>query len=73
MSKGLELAIYVVGGEEASKTARFVGMIDQFFDALNVHNYHHGMHSRKPFQEAYTTGDNPCLKVRVLLCIICDI
>ena len=63
MSKGLEL----VGGEEASETARFVGMIDQFFDALNVHNYHHGVHSRKPFQEPYTKGDDPRLKVHLIL------
>ena len=62
MSKGLEL----VGGEEASETARFVSMMDQFFDALNVHNYHYGIRSRKPFQEPYTKGDDYRLKVCAL-------
>lgn len=36
----------LVGGEEASETARFVSMVDKFFDTLNVHNYYHGTHSR---------------------------
>ena len=42
-------------------------MIDQFFDALNVHNYHYGIHSRKPFQEPYTKGDDSRLKVHLIL------
>ena len=51
VSKGLLL----VCGEEASETARFVSMADRFFDALNVHNYSHGVRSLKPFQLPYTS------------------
>ena len=45
VSKGLKLT----GGEEASETAHFVGMVDKFFDTLNVRNYTHGIYSRKRF------------------------
>ena len=32
---------------------RFVAMVNKFFDTLNVHNYDHGCHSRKMFQQPY--------------------
>ena len=55
--------IELTGGDEASETARFVGMVDKFFDALNVHNYTHGVHSRKRFKMTYTSGEDMRLKL----------
>ena len=59
MSKAIELT----GGQETSETARFAGMVDKFFDAVNVHNFTHGKHSRKMFQMPYTSGEDMRLKV----------
>ena len=47
----------------ASETAHFVGMVDHFFDCLNVHNYVHGIHKRKYFQMPYTSAADSRLKV----------
>ena len=59
MSKALELT----GGEDAIETVRFVKMMDRFFDALNVHNYTHGLHARKDFQMPYISAQDKRLKV----------
>ena len=40
VSKALEHS----GGDKASETAKFVRMMDQFFDCLNVMNLTNGMH-----------------------------
>ena len=66
-SKTVSKALELTGGEEAPETARFVGMVDKFFDALNVHNYTHGVHSRKWFQMPYTSSKDMRLKVYALL------
>ena len=63
LSDSVSKALQLTGGEEASETAKFVGMVDKFFDALNVHNYTHGIHSRKRFRMPYTTGKDMRLKV----------
>ena len=46
-------ALEQFGEDEVAETARFVGMMDKFFDTLNVHDYHHGYHSSKIFQQPY--------------------
>ena len=51
------------GGNEASATARFVNMMDKFFDALNVHNYTEGVYKRKRFKMPYTSSKDMRLKV----------
>ena len=53
VSKALELT----GGEEASGTATFVAYCDKWFDIFNVHNYVHGIHSRKESQEPITANN----------------
>ena len=63
LSESVSKALQLTGGEEASETARFVGMMDRFFDAVNVHNYSHGVHSRKMFQMPYTSSKDWRLKV----------
>ena len=59
MSKALLLR----GGSQASETSKFILFMDKFFDALNVHNYTHGVHARKPFQMPYTSPNDKRLKV----------
>ncbi len=59
VSKALELS----GEEDVTETVRFVAMVDKWFDALNVHNYTHGVHARKTFQLPYTSGHDRRLKV----------
>ena len=46
VSKALEMT----GGKDAQETAKFVGMLDKFFDCLNVNSFIKGKHSRKAFQ-----------------------
>jgi len=56
-------ALKLTGGEDATETSTFVDMMDKFFDSLNVHNYTHGLHSRKSFQMSYTLASDTRLKV----------
>ena len=51
-------------GEEGSETAKFVLMMDKFFDTLNVHNYDHEMHAKKKFQMPYRSAKDTRLTVR---------
>ena len=69
LSESVSKAFHLTGGEEASETAHFVGMMDKFFDCLNVHNYVHGIHKRKFFQMPYTSAADSRLKVCII--IIC--
>lgn len=62
-SDSVSKALSLTGGADASETAIFVGMMDKFFDCLNVHNYTSGVHSRKPFQMPYTSASDFRLKV----------
>ena len=64
-------AIHLTGGKEASETARFVDMVDKFFDSLNVHNYVHGIHKRKFFQMPYTAAADYRLKVHTHVLVMC--
>ena len=59
MSRALQLT----RGREASETAKFVEMMDKFFDSMNVHNYTEGVHKRKRFQMPYTTSKDMRLRV----------
>lgn len=59
MSKALPLVV----GVEAKETARFAEIMDKFFDALNVSNFHNGRRHRKPFCHPYRNGDDERLKV----------
>ncbi len=65
MSESVSKALELTGGNEASETARFVHIMDQFFDALNVHNYTHGIHARKQFQMPYVSAKDKRLKVHI--------
>ena len=54
MSKALSL----VGGESAKETAKFVAIMDKFFDTLNVTNFTNGKRKRKPFQDPYRSASD---------------
>ena len=58
LSESISKALQLTGGDEAVKTARFVNMMDKFFDALNVHNYTH------EFQMPCTTSKDKRVKVK---------
>ena len=47
LSETVSKALKTTGEEEAEGTAKFTEMMDKFFDCLNVHNYRHGIESRK--------------------------
>ena len=64
LSESVSMALKKTGGEEAEGTSKFADMMDKFFDCLNVHNYTHGIHSRKDFHKPYTSSDDARLKVR---------
>ena len=57
VSKALE------SNEETKETAKFISMIDKFFDALNVTNLVSGKQKKKLFQSPYTSSDDFRLKV----------
>ena len=75
LSESVSKALQLVGGDEVAETSKFVGMIDTFFDILNIHNYTHGVHARKPFQMPHTTrqttqGNSCCIMFFSLLSFI---
>ena len=53
----------LTGEQEAQETAKFVALIDKFFDILNVSNFTNGNRNRKPFQHPYRHGDDARLTV----------
>ena len=55
----------MTGGAEVKETAKFVGMMDKFFDSVNVTSLGAGKHRRKPFQDPYRSSSDFCLKVHV--------
>ena len=50
-------------GEETSETAKFIKMMDCFFDCLNVNSFTVGKKKRKVFQDPYRSSDDFRLKV----------
>ena len=63
LSETVSKVLKLIGGDEASETAHFADMMDKFFDTLNVHNYEHGVHTRKQFQVPFISAKDKRLKV----------
>ena len=63
LSESVSHALHLTGGDEASETAHFIGLMDRFFNALNVHNFSHGAKALKPFQMPYTSQTDYRLRV----------
>jgi len=49
MSKTVSKALESTHSAETKETAKFINMVDKFFDALNVTNLVSGKHKRKLF------------------------
>ena len=63
LSESVSKALTLRGGEATAETARFLLIIDNFFDCTNVKNYSAGVKSRKPFQLLYRSASDERLKV----------
>ena len=62
-------ALQCTGGEEAAETSRFVGLVDKFFDSVNVNSLSQGKLKRKVFQNPYRSSEDFRMKV----CFTCMI
>ena len=58
LSESVSKAIELTGGPEVSETVKFIGMMDKFFDCLNVDNYSCGFAQRKPFKHPYRSSND---------------
>lgn len=67
MSEKVSKALLEVVGERAEATAKFVLMVDRFFDCLNVQNLVDAKHKRKPFRSPYRCADDWKLKVKIII------
>jgi hypothetical protein len=67
LSESVSQALYLTGGGEAFETAYFIGMVDKFFDCLNVVFYEQGRRKRKPFQQPYRSKHDFRLKVAIIM------
>lgn len=63
LSTSVAEALRLTGGEGARETARFIEMMDRFFDCMNVNNFVSGKHKRKPFQYPYRSASDLRIKV----------
>ncbi len=57
LSGTVSAALKMTGGPEAQKTAEFIGMVDKFFDCLNVTHFEAGKKSRNTFKDPFRPGD----------------
>lgn len=67
LSETVSKALAMTGGPRAQETAKFVSMMDKFFDCLNVSDYNTGRFKRKVFKQPYRSGTDFRLKV----CSVC--
>ena len=58
-------ALSLVGGVEAEATAKFVRIVDRFFDCMNVATYTEGKLQRNPFKQPYRSPSDFRLKVNI--------
>jgi len=63
LSNTVATALRLTGREEVEETARFVMMIDRFFDCLNVTDFDGGRRTRNPFKAPYRSGSDFRLRV----------
>ena len=63
MSETVASALQFLDEERTRETQRFIRMIDQFFDDLNVKNSLKGKLKRKPFRYPYTSPNGERFKV----------
>ena len=66
MSETVANALVDSGDKGAEETAKFIRMIDKFFDSLNVTNLVTGKKKRKVFQSPYISSNDFRLQVNLL-------
>ena len=67
MSESVSHALEFTGDKDTEETAKFIRMIDKFFDTLNVSNLVCRKHKRKSFQSPYISSKDFRLKVNSVL------
>ena len=65
LSESVSTALIKAGSAKVLETARFVGLMDKFFDILNVSNFINGTRKRKRFQHPFRRADDFRLAVSV--------
>ena len=58
LRESVSKALTLRGGHETDETARFLQMMDKFFDCVNVRNFTHGIRAAKPFQLLYWDAED---------------
>lgn len=71
LSESVSKALTMTGGGSVEETAKFVGLMDKYFDCMNVHNFTHGVHARKQFQMPYRSSKD--LRIQVLQTRVADV
>lgn len=51
-------ALKLSGGPAAQKTSQFIGLVNKFFDVLNVNNFDEGKRTRNVFKDPIRPGDH---------------
>ena len=67
MSETVAKAICLTGGDEAKETAKFIEMVDNFFDCMNVSSLSRRKLKRKPFVQPYRNSKDFRLAVSGIL------
>lgn len=67
LSESVALALHLTGGESAHETAKFIRMVDRFFDCLNVTSYDEGKRKRKIFLQPYRSENDFRFKVYIAI------
>lgn len=60
-SVGRYMSVY--GSEDMEETARFILLMDRFFDCLNVRAFGEARRTRKPDREVFNDKNDPRLQV----------
>lgn len=67
LSNSVASALRLTGGAEVEETAKFIEMMDKFFDCLNVGDFNSGKLSRNAFKSPYRSASDFRLKVFPLI------
>ena len=65
MSETVSKALLNSKDSKVEETAKFVGMVDKFFNCLNATHINNGRKKKKPFQSPYRKPDDFWLKVHI--------
>ena len=60
-------ALELTGGPAAKKTAEFIGLVNKYFDVLNVNNFNEGKRTRNVFKDPIRPEDHR-IKVSTVSC-----